>query len=455
MTVDGVQKYGGDFEGELTHDGNFCCDGLVFADRSLKAGSLEAKAAYQPIRTTYEDGVLKIYNRLDFTNLDEYEFTFTIEADGQKVYEEKKVLVAEPHTTIEVEIPYEEMKCCYGVYLNTSLTKDGKEYAKTQHALPWAICDVCCDAEPSCNYAETECPGDVKVAADGECDDIFAPIMVESDYDVTISGEGFTYIFSKHYGAFTSMVVDGEEQLAGKSVLSAFRAPVDNDRNIIVRWANINIWEGENLDCAFSKIYDCYVEDGVIKLNGSLAGVSRIPVLHFEQTIAVSVAGEVSYELKAKVRKDAIWLPRLGFEFELPAENSAFTYYGRGPIESYCDLHNWAPMGLYTSDAEKEYVNYVRPQEHGNHTEVKMLQIGKLEFVAADKMEINVSKYSTAALYKAEHTDELVADGKTHLRIDYKVSGVGSNSCGPELEEEYRLAEKEIKFGFTIKPLSE
>ena len=455
VTVDGVQKYGGDFEGELTHDGNFCCDGLVFADRSLKAGSLEAKAAYQPIRTTYEDGVLKIYNRLDFTNLDEYEFTFTIEADGQKVYEEKKVLVAEPHTTIEVEIPYEEMKCCYGVYLNTSLTKDGKEYAKTQHALPWAICDVCCDAEPSCNYAETECPGDVKVAADGECDDIFAPIMVESDYDVTISGEGFTYIFSKHYGAFTSMVVDGEEQLAGKSVLSAFRAPVDNDRNIIVRWANINIWEGENLDCAFSKIYDCYVEDGVIKLNGSLAGVSRIPVLHFEQTIAVSVAGEVSYELKAKVRKDAIWLPRLGFEFELPAENSAFTYYGRGPIESYCDLHNWAPMGLYTSDAEKEYVNYVRPQEHGNHTEVKMLQIGKLEFVAADKMEINVSKYSTAALYKAEHTDELVADGKTHLRIDYKVSGVGSNSCGPELEEEYRLAEKEIKFGFTIKSLSE
>ena len=79
-----------------------------------------------------------------------------------------------------------------------------------------------------------------------------------------------------------------------------------------------------------------------------------------------------------------------------------------------------------------------------------MLQIGKLEFVAADTMEINVSKYSTAALYKAEHTDELVADGKTHLRIDYKVSGVGSNSCGPALHPKYRVEEKEINFCFSM-----
>jgi len=458
VTVDDVQKYGGDFEGELTHDGNFCCDGLVFADRSLKAGSLEAKAAYQPIRTTYEDGVLKIYNRLDFTNLDEYEFTFTIEADGKKVYEEKKVLAAEPHTTIEVEIPYEELKCCYGVYLKTSLTKDGKECAKTQHALPWtACCDVadcdCCGDE-TCDSAKVEMTCDCGCASESCCDsdDICAPIMVESDYEVTISGEGFTYTFSKHYGAFTGMIVDGEEQLAGKNVLSAFRAPTDNDRNIIGKWANLNIWEGENLDCAFTKVYDCHVENGVIKVKGCLAGVSRIPFLYFDQTITVSAAGQISYDLQAKIRENAIWLPRLGFEFELPAENSAFTYYGRGPIENYCDLHNWAPVGLYTSDADKEYVNYVRPQEHGNHTGVKMLRIGKLEFVPADTMEINVSNYSTAALYKAEHTDELVADGKIHLRIDYKVSGVGSNSCGPELEKEYRLSEKEVQFAFTIKP---
>ena len=82
-----------------------------------------------------------------------------------------------------------------------------------------------------------------------------------------------------------------------------------------------------------------------------------------------------------------------------------------------------------------------------------MLKIGKLEFACEEGMEINVSEYSTRALTEAEHTDELVADGKTHLRIDYKVSGLGSASCGPALKEEHRLQEKEINFQFTVKPV--
>ena len=105
------------------------------------------------------------------------------------------------------------------------------------------------------------------------------------------------------------------------------------------------------------------------------------------------------------------------------------------------------------STAEAEYVKYVRPQEHGNHTNVKMLRIGKLEFTADKEFEINVSNYSTDALYKAEHTDELVGDGKVHLRIDYKVSGIGSHSCGPKLSEKYQLNEKEIDFAFSVRPI--
>ena len=81
-----------------------------------------------------------------------------------------------------------------------------------------------------------------------------------------------------------------------------------------------------------------------------------------------------------------------------------------------------------------------------------MLKIGKLRFEAEDTFEINVSKYSTGMLTMAEHTDELVPDGYTHVRIDYKVSGVGSNSCGPELEKRYRLDEKYIRFAFSIIP---
>ena len=99
-------------------------------------------------------------------------------------------------------------------------------------------------------------------------------------------------------------------------------------------------------------------------------------------------------------------------------------------------------LGLYDSDVEREYVPYMRPQEHGNHTAAWMLRIGRLLFLADTEFEINVSQYSTRVLTRAEHTDELIPDVLTHVRVDYKVSGLGSNSCGPELEERYRLSEK-------------
>lgn len=426
VTLDGVQKYGGDFPGEQTHDGNFCCDGLVFANRNLKAGSLEAKAAYQPIRTHYANNILTVYNRLDFTNLDEYRFQYWLEVDGAKQEVFETVLSAAPHTSAKLEIPYTGATCRYGVYLNTRLYLGDREVAATQHEMP-------------CNVLKQAKRPRLELTEDDRC--IYA------------SGEGFHYTVSKHYGVFTSLIVDGLEQLAGKPVLSACRAPTDNDRNIRFRWLQLDEWQGENLDKSSVKIYDCWLEDNTITVSGSLCGISREPLLRFGQKIEVSEDGVIRLTLRGTVRQDAIWLPRLGFELELPGDVTNFTYYGNGPAESYRDMCHAGYIGLHESNAASEYVDYVRPQEHGNHTCVKMLRIGNLEFRAEHEMEINLSRYSTAALLKAEHTDELIADGKTHLRIDYKVSGIGSNSCGPELEQEYRLAEKEIAFTISIYPM--
>lgn len=426
VTVDGVQKYGGDFEGELTNDENFCCDGLVFADRSLKAGALETKAAYQPIRTAYENGKLSVYNRLDFTDLDEYEFTYWIETDGVKSGETSMTLSAEPHTWTEVAVDYQTAECSYGVYLNGELKKDGKVYAVVQHKLPFTV-----KAEVKAAKAQ----------------------LSEDNLNVYASGDKFSYVFSKKYGVFTSLIVDGEEQLDGKTQISAFRAPIDNERGIKQYWLNLNVWEGENLDCAFTKVYDCRIEDGDILVEGSLAGISRLPLFKYTLKVAIAEDGKVDFKLSGDVRKDAHWLQRLGYCFELPQSSNAFSYYGRGPIESYCDMCHWAAVGMYNSTAEQEYVNYVFPQEHGNHNEVKMLRIGKLEFTAEKDMEIQVSEYSAHDLYKAMHTDELKKDGKIHVRIDYKDSGVGSASCGPALPEKYRLSEKTIEFGFSMKAI--
>ncbi len=425
VTENGVRRYGGDFPGELTHDGNFCCDGMVFADRSLKAGSLEIKAAYQPMWTSLRGDKLTVRNRLDFTNLNEYTFDWCIEVDGEVVAGDTSVLDVPPHGEMDIGFDYPPAKCRYGAVLKCELIKDGRTVAHTSHELERVI----------------EAPK-------------FAPLapLTETENEVVARGEGFEYVFSKHYGVFTSMVVDGEEQLAGRPELTAFRAPTDNDRNIRVRWQHLDEWRGENLDKSFMKVYDCGIDKGAIVLHGSVSGISRSPLFKYTLRLEVGVDGTVRHELEGQVRPDAIWLPRLGWEIPLPGGHGEFDYYGVGPFESYRDMRHAGAPGLYHSSAEKEYVPYVRPQEHGNHTGVRMLRIGKLRFTADTELEFSVSRYSTAALLKAEHTDELVSDGLTHLRLDYKVSGLGSNSCGPELEERYRLSEKEIHFAFTVSP---
>lgn len=117
----------------------------------------------------------------------------------------------------------------------------------------------------------------------------------------------------------------------------------------------------------------------------------------------------------------------------------------------YCDMLLHTTTGWYKSDISREFVNYPMPQEHGNHTGCKVLQMNDgLHFAARDKMEINVSGFDSGALTRARHTDELRENGFANVRIDYKNSGIGSNSCGPVLKEEYRLSEKDIRFEFYI-----
>lgn len=424
--VDGVQKYGGDFEGELTQDGNFCCDGMVFADRSFRAGSLEIKAAYQPISAEYTNGSLLVTNRYDFTNLKECEFSYNVEVDGTVVKEECMSLSVEPHETVELKLDLPDFLCELGAYLNVFLKKEGEEVARLQQKLESGLALV------------------EAVTSDAD--------MREDAQRIFIRGNGFEYIFSKHYGNFESIKIDGEEQLCSVLALSSQRATIDNEGYMKTFWNNVNIWQGENIDVTFSKVYDCYISNQTIVVEGSLAGISRKPYFRYTLTVKVSKDGKIQMKLSGNVREDTVWLPRMGFECKLPKEHNSFVYYGRGPKESYCDLCHAAGVGLYESNTDKEYVNYVRPQEHGNHINTRLLKIGKLCFKTNSEFEFAVSDYSVQALEKAEHTDELFKDGYTHLRIDYKDSGVGSRACGPDLEEKYRLKEKEINFEFFMMP---
>lgn len=425
VTQNGVEKYGGDFEGELVNFGNFCCDGIVFADRSLKSGSLEMKAAYQPIATDFKNGILTVRNRLDFTNLSEYRLVYSIELDGEVFKREELTIDLNPHCEIELPIKADRFNCRYGAYLNIFLYKGEKEVARSQHPLPFEQKEKTCLA--LCNLAEDET-------------------------NIYASADRFKYTFSKLTGSFESIIVNGVEQIDSKPVISAFRAPIDNERYIYEYWTNTG--KGECLDCTFSKIYDCKITDGKIVVSGSVAGVSRAPFVRYTLEIKIYENGKTEFELSSNLRQNLHWIQRFGFEWTLPEYSNIFKYYGFGPYESYCDMHNGSLVSMYKSTAENEYVPYTRPQEHGNHYKTGMLEIGDLLFESDDGFEFCVSNYSTQAIYNANHTDELEKDGKIHLRIDYKCSGIGSGSCGPALLDKYKLSEKNFVFKFTFTPVT-
>ena len=183
----------------------------------------------------------------------------------------------------------------------------------------------------------------------------------------------------------------------------------------------------------------------------SAAGVSRKPFFNYTLCYEFFADGCVNVLLNGKIRENVVWLPRLGFEFKLPYDTSKFRYFGNGPMDSYRDMTHHGITAWHESDADREYVSYIRPQEHGNHYGCRELEIeNSLKFSAEDLMEISVLHHSIEQLTKAEHTDELKKSDGTHIRIDYKVSGIGSNSCGPQLPEKYQLCEKDIFFKFNI-----
>ena len=424
---DGVAKYGGDWSTELTHDGNFCCDGMVFPDRSLKAGSYEIKYAYQPIRIHLENGKIRIWNRLSFRNLKEYKLKYQLVCDGKTLREEEAVLDLAPQEVAYLDVPAGVPEGCdYGCYVNVQLLDEtGYELA--------------------CGQLELEVPAKPveKVSALAQ--------LKEEKYEIISTGENFRYTFSKHYGVFTQLEVNGKELLAAPMHLTTFRAPIDNERKNKHMWMQNEFNRGENMDKLFDMVYDCAIENGSIVVKGSLVGVSRMPFLRYTQKISIGANGKIDFAVDAKLREGCVWIPRFGYEFALKEEDAAFKYFGMGPGETYIDLQHYAGYGLWESKASKEYVPYIKPQEHGNHYGVSYLTFENgLTFAADVPFECNVSQFSLETLLNTRHEAELKKDSKTYVRIDYKDSGIGSASCGTELLPQYCLHDSEMHFAFTL-----
>ncbi|RRD95670.1 glycoside hydrolase family 2 [Clostridiales bacterium COT073_COT-073] len=470
---DGKRYYGGDF-GELTNDSNFCVDGLVFADRSLKAGSREVAAAYAPFRINIKDekaGLVEIENRFDFINLQEFSIQWWLETDGQmiqqgminedipaRLFKEIQLPMALPQshqfaTTLNFRLLDDAGRV--GVLAGNQRRESSEERGEHVNQKWWGL------------MVETGVQLELKTIQRLnqrllQPEDNFP--YIKQDQDQIILGNGqIQYVFSKHTGLLEEMKYGEVNLLTSPLCLSAFRAPTDNDRKIKHSWGlfadNRSAW---NLNRQFHKCYQIEAESAEnriqVMVEGSLAGVARVPFARYRAVYTITGDGYLQVKIQAGIEERCIWLPRFGVEFSLLNEINHFEYFGKGPWENYQDSSHLSPLGRYQSTAAAEYVAYVKPQEHGNHEETRYLKLynaGNDMGVSVEtdqQFAFRVSEYTSAELTDKRHDFELVKSGSTEIRIDYKVSGLGSGSCGPELLEKYRLLEKELEFEFYLKP---
>ncbi len=423
---DGVQCYGGDF-GDFINDDNFCADGLVFADRSFKAGSYNAKAVYQYIAAELDGDTVTVTNLYDFTNLSEYTLSYECIVDGEVIEKNTLTLDVEPKNSTSFKVDTVS-SCRLGAFVNITLfDSTGYDVANIQLDMNAEIIP-----EDRCNT-----PAD----------------LTETETDFIAIAGGTVYTVSKHYGKLVSILKNGRELLEKPLDITVMRAPLDNERFIKSQWYNLS----KNRSCAgfdtlLNKCLSCTAEANTVTVDGLLASVTKIPFFKYRLEMSFFADGSVKFSLTGDVSKTSVWLPRLGFEFKLPYDTDAFEYFGRGPLENFCDMKLHAPKGIYKSCADNEYVNYVYPQEHGNHTGIKYLDVeNALRFSSDRDFEMNVSHYDSRTLMAADHTDEIEKSDYTTVRIDYKCSGTASNSCGHEISEKNRLCEKHIEFTFFAK----
>lgn len=425
----GVAKYGGDF-GEDIHDGNFCVDGLVFSDRSFKAGSRNLKYSYQYMKAVREGDKIAVESRYSHTDLSEFDAVLRLEVDGKITEETHMTLNCPPHGKTEFSIPFALPKTCtYGAHLIFTLEKNGVDVAMTSFDLP-------------------ECEK-VKICTGKE----YLNFKTEGD-KIFIDGEGFNYVFDTHYGELVSFKKNGIENLASPLKVTTYKAATDNERHFKKSWElNDDNTHSENMNRPFYKVYACTLSGNRITVDASLSGVSRVPYLKYTTEYEFFADGKVKVSADFNVKPQyTTFLPRIGFEFSNPVSDLEFSYYGHGPYENYCDMLLHAPCGLYKSSASREYVPYPMPQEHGNHFGCNMLTLGTgMIFETDSEFEINLSDYDTKTLANAKHTDELKKNGFTNVRVDYRVNGIGSASCGPMLRPEHMITEKNMKFTFYIR----
>ena len=432
--------YGGDF-GEYPHDGNFCMDGLVYPDRTPHTGVYEWKNVVRPVRARLVDAhkvTLALKNMLDFTDM-AYAITLSYEckADGELLCSgEIAVPSTAPHTESEVTIPVTLPKTAADCYLKlTYLTKTAHELVPAGHEV---------------GFDQFLLSGSAVRRLNTVTDEATAPTVTEGDRFLTVSGEGFAYQYDTFTGIFSSLERGGETISMDYSI---FRAPTDNDRNIREEWERANYHHSQTR--TYTTEYAIDGQTVQITSTVNLCAVTVQSIMKFTVLWTIDGAGTITCKIDAKRNTDMPYLPRFGVELTLPKSWQQVSYLGYGPQECYIDKHHLAWFDAFESTVGDMHEDYIKPQENGNHYHCRKASVGNgtngVTAYAATSFDFSVSNYSDYELAVKKHNYELEESDFVTMHLDYKNSGVGSNSCGPQLLPQYQMNDKEFEWEYQLK----
>ena len=436
---DGVLVYGGDFD-DRASDYGFCTNGIVYADRTYSPKVSEAKRLYSNIRMSLENGVLTVENRNLFTDTSGYIFKVTLEKEGD-------ILSAEEH---RLNISAGEAG---SVKLGLDIPENGGEYVLTAYAV-LAEDTIWAEKGHEISFAQQI----VKTP------EITAPMtahkaeIVYGDFCIGVNGEGFSMQFDKREGGVSSLVYNGVEYITRAPKVSFFRAHTDNDTGAGYPCENAQ-WQIAG-KCA--KLLGFETKENADSLEVTFKFLApTVPSFEYKVTYIAYFDGRLGVKAEYDGVKGLSDMPVFAMDFKMKKQYDKFTFYGMGPDENYIDRNNGARLGVYTLTALENFTKYLNPQECGNRTGVRYVNVYEengagLNFTATEKpFEMSVLPYNAYELDNAMHRDELPDPTYTWVRIAAKQMGVGGDdSWGAPVHKEFKInSEEAMSLEFIVSSL--
>ena len=458
-----IFTYGGDYGRYPASDYNFNCNGIIAPNRRLNPHAYEIQYVLQNVWIKdfdAENGSFNVYNENFFKNIDDLNLTATLFANGVKL-----TTIAIPDTK---GIAPQTTKLVKSEALKSAIEKAEAEHATEEITINFAFASD--GNQPLVDKGQVMARQQI-VLNGYEFDKVDAPAntgskieVEETNSYVKVSAERMSVTIGKKTGMIDYLDVDGEPMLKFRESMTPefWRAPTDNDYGASLQ-KKMRVWKNPQMNLkSFDKSES--KDSVVLTANFEMPEVKAELMLRYR----INAAGEVTVTEKMTTDKEAkvADLFRYGMQLQMPASFSKLEYYGRGPEENYIDRHSSAFIGKYEANVKDEYYPYVRPQESGNHTDIRYFSIfnpttGKgITFEGYAPMECSAIPYLVedldAGIEKehawGQHSGDLVEKGLVQLHIQQRQFGLGCiDSWGSSPMEKYRMHYQDRCFSFVIK----